>query len=232
MVFAVMGYIIAHQKPDSSLGSQVRINAVVLATVIGTSQREIEEAIDFLCSPDPLTTTPDKDGRRLVKVGQFDYQVVNGAKYLAIRNEEMRREQNRDAQARHRAKADNCAELADAGDESEQTKQRSIAKAKAKIDAATKPTPQAPRKSRRRPPPGPNPIQPGLVTDTETMAKLVVEYGEDVWGDELTPEERMGRVKAKKAAEEKLCEEVRAQHNPEYAPGGSKWEPVRDGITP
>ncbi len=109
VVFAVMGYVIANQKPDRQLGSQVRLNAVLLATIIGTERKEIEKAIDFLCAPDAESTTPDNEGRRLVRVGQFDYQVVNGAKYLAIRDEEVRREQNRVAQAKHREAVNKCA---------------------------------------------------------------------------------------------------------------------------
>ena len=31
----------------------------------------------------------------MVKIGEFDYRVVNGAKYNSLRNEEERREQNR-----------------------------------------------------------------------------------------------------------------------------------------
>lgn len=103
-VFALMGYIIANQKPDPAVGGQVRLNAKVLATIFGDTEHRIQEAIDFLCAPDPKSTTPDEDGRRLVKIGQFDYRVVNAAKYLAIRNEEERREANRIRQANHRGK--------------------------------------------------------------------------------------------------------------------------------
>jgi hypothetical protein len=103
-VFAVMGYIIANQKPDPVVGAQVRLNATILSVIFGESEKRIQEAIDYLCKPDPKSTTPNEDGRRLIKVGQFDYRVVNAAKYMAIRNEEERREANRLRQAKHRSK--------------------------------------------------------------------------------------------------------------------------------
>jgi len=103
VVFAVMGYVIAKQEPDKEVGSQVSLNPILLATILGEKEADIERAVKFLCSPDPKSTTPDKEGRRLVKIGQFSYQVVNGAKYRAIRDQETRREQNRQAKRRQRS---------------------------------------------------------------------------------------------------------------------------------
>lgn len=103
-VFAMMGYVIAHQRPDPVVGGQVRLNPGILATIFGEPELKVQQAIDYLCAPDPKSTTPDEEGRRLVKIGQFDYRVVNAAKYLAIRNEEERREANRIRQAKHRKK--------------------------------------------------------------------------------------------------------------------------------
>lgn len=104
IVFAVMGYVIANQVPDRKVGSQVRLNPKLLSAILGESEKDVTRAITYLCSPDPDTTTKTAKGRRLVKIGEFDYQVVNGAKYRMIRNEEDRREQNREAQFRFRAK--------------------------------------------------------------------------------------------------------------------------------
>lgn len=103
-VFAVWNYVIAKQKPDRVVGSQVRLNPELLATIIGDTRERMQEAIDFLCAPDSRTTTPGREGRRLIQIGTFDYQVVNGAHYRSIRNEEERRAQNRIAQARYRAR--------------------------------------------------------------------------------------------------------------------------------
>lgn len=105
VVFAVMGYVIAKQEPDRIVGSQVRLNPILLSTILGEEQGAIERAVEFLCSPDPKSTTKGKDGRRLIKVGEFDYQVVNGAKYRAIRDEDARRGSNREAKRRERAKS-------------------------------------------------------------------------------------------------------------------------------
>lgn len=104
IVFALMGYIIANYKIDREVGAQVRLNPTLLSTILGEDQKDIQKAIHFLCSPDPNSTTKTADGRRLIKIGEFDYQVVNGAKYHAMRNEEERRESNRLAKQRQRAK--------------------------------------------------------------------------------------------------------------------------------
>lgn len=104
VVFAVMGYVIAKQEPSRSLGSQVRLNPILLATILGEDEKDVVRAIDKLCGPDPRSTTKTEDGRRLKKIGEFDYQVINGAKYRAIRDEETRLEQNRVAQRTFRSK--------------------------------------------------------------------------------------------------------------------------------
>jgi hypothetical protein len=103
-VFAVWGYVIANMKPDRAVGFQVELNARLLAPTIGDTEDRMQKAIDFLCSPDENSRTPDEDGRRLKRLGKFDFQVVNGEKYRQIRDEEQRRQQNRDAQKRRRLK--------------------------------------------------------------------------------------------------------------------------------
>lgn len=105
VVFALMPYVISHAKPDKNMGGYVELNPILLSTIFGAAVEEVEGGIEFLCRPDPHSRTPDEDGRRLVKLGPFDYRVVNYAKYRAIRDEEERREQNRMAQERFRAKA-------------------------------------------------------------------------------------------------------------------------------
>lgn len=105
VVFAVWGYVIAKMKPDTVVGAQVRLNPKLLGVILGEEEEKVEEAIKYLCEPDPKSTTKTAGGRRLIQLGEFDYQVVNGAKYRAIRNEEDRRLQNRIAQQKHRKKA-------------------------------------------------------------------------------------------------------------------------------
>lgn len=105
--FALLDYVIANMKPDKTVGFQVDLNSTILSTVFGEPEESVVRAIEFLCSTDPKSRTPDEEGRRLVKVGTFSYRVVNGVKYDKIRNEEDRREQNRLAQQRHRDKRKN-----------------------------------------------------------------------------------------------------------------------------
>lgn len=101
--FAVMGYAIANMVPDRTVGAQVELNPILLSVILGETKEDVEDAIKWLCREDPNSRSPECDGKRLVKVGAFAYQVVNGAKYMSIRDEEQRRAQNREAQARFRA---------------------------------------------------------------------------------------------------------------------------------
>ena len=107
VVFAVWGYVIACQVPDREHGSVVTLNARKLADTLGEEVGDVESAIEFLCRPDERSTTKEDEGRRLVKLGEFEYRVVNGAKYRAIRDEEERRRQSREAQRRLRARGAN-----------------------------------------------------------------------------------------------------------------------------
>jgi hypothetical protein len=102
--FAVWGFVIATQKPSRQYGSVVELNPRLLSAILGEAEKDVAEAIDFLCQPDPFSRSKEQDGRRLVRLGQFLFQVVNGAKYRAIRDEETRRTQNREAQRRFLAK--------------------------------------------------------------------------------------------------------------------------------
>lgn len=104
MMFAVWGYVIAKQKPSRAFGSVVTLNSTILGSALGEPAEEVENAITKLCAPDPASTSPEEEGRRLVKIGAFEYRVVNGAKYRAIRDEESLRESNRVAQRKHREK--------------------------------------------------------------------------------------------------------------------------------
>lgn len=104
-LFAVWGYVIAKMKPDKEVGAQVDLNPQLLAFVLGETLSEVERVIEVLCSPDPKSRTPDEEGRRLIQIGQYTYRVVNGAKYMNIRNAEERREYFREAKRKERATA-------------------------------------------------------------------------------------------------------------------------------
>jgi hypothetical protein len=100
-VFAVWGYCIAMAKPPG----YVELNPRIIGAAIGCPPKDVEAAIEVLEKPDPYSRSPDEDGRRLVKEGNFLYRMVTWGKYDGIRKEEERREQNRQAQARFRAKS-------------------------------------------------------------------------------------------------------------------------------
>jgi len=102
MMFAVWPYVIAHMRPDSTVGAQVDLNPKLMAAILGEKEDEIKTTISQLCAPDPDSNSKEEEGRRLVQVGQFAYRVVNGSKYLSLRNEDERREYNRVKQAQFR----------------------------------------------------------------------------------------------------------------------------------
>lgn len=97
-VFAVWAYTLANTGPDS----HVELNPKLLAVAIGSPEDRIKAAIEYLCNPDPNSRTKESDGRRLLRQGEFLYQVVNHAKYRSIRDEEDRRTYFREAKRRQR----------------------------------------------------------------------------------------------------------------------------------
>lgn len=103
VVFAVMGYVIANGVPDRKVGMQVELNPKLLAFILGETEKDVGKAIEYLCKEDSNSRTDTHDGRRLIRLGQFAYQVVNGAKYRAIRDEERRRETDRESKRRQRS---------------------------------------------------------------------------------------------------------------------------------
>lgn len=86
-VFAIWAYIISNAKEG-----QIELNPKHLAVLIGMSVKEVEDVINFLCEPDPYSRSKKEDGRRLIKNGQFQYEVVNFKEYHNIRKAEERRE--------------------------------------------------------------------------------------------------------------------------------------------
>jgi hypothetical protein len=103
-MFAVWPYVIANMRADSVMGAQVDLNPKLLAFILGTDESDVRKTIDRLCSTDDQSTSKKEDGRRLIKIGEFTYRVVNGASYMEIRNEEERREYFRLAKRLQREK--------------------------------------------------------------------------------------------------------------------------------
>jgi len=76
-----------------------------IADEVGLTVDEVKAAIEVLESPDSESRSPEKDGRRIIRINDhraWGWEIVNYGKYRAIRNDEERREQNRLAQEKWR----------------------------------------------------------------------------------------------------------------------------------
>lgn len=96
----LMSYAVSNCDADGC----VELNATLLSCLFGDPKDKVEEAITHLCSPDPESRTPDEDGRRLTREGQFLYHIVNYCKYRDLRDLDKRREQTKEAMRRYRTR--------------------------------------------------------------------------------------------------------------------------------
>lgn len=82
----------------------------VWASIPGLANRarvpleDTEKALNTLLGPDKYSRTPDNDGRRIEPI-DGGWRLLNHAKYRDLRDEEVRREQNREAKERQRDKS-------------------------------------------------------------------------------------------------------------------------------
>lgn len=102
--FAVWGYVIANFAPDRKHGAIVELNPTLIAFVLGESVKDVEAAIEEMLKPDAKSRTKAEKGRKLIRLSEYQYRVVNGEMYRAIRNQDERKRQNREAQERFREK--------------------------------------------------------------------------------------------------------------------------------
>lgn len=102
--FAVWGYVISHMMPNKDYGTTVDLNVDEVGFLIGEEPEVVQAQLNRMCAPDLKSRSKEKEGRKLVKISEYTYFVVNGDHYRGIRDEEDRRRQNREAQARRRAK--------------------------------------------------------------------------------------------------------------------------------
>lgn len=109
VVFSTWLYILSNKDEKG----YVEVNAPLLAVIIGqgTTSEQVENALFFLQQPDQKSRSKEEEGRRIVREGEFLYRVVNHGKYRAIKNQDDRREQNRDAKRRERSRAKDTATL-------------------------------------------------------------------------------------------------------------------------
>lgn len=73
------------------------------AKIAGVTIDEMRNAFAILTAPDPDSRSKEFDGRRVIVLDNGDWQLVNYAKYRTARDQEERRFQNKEAQARYRA---------------------------------------------------------------------------------------------------------------------------------
>ena len=85
----------------------VDVHPKAIAEEVGLTIEQVKAAIQELESPDIESRSPESEGRRIVLLDghrAWGWQIVNYVKYRTIKNEDDRREQNREAQARWRNK--------------------------------------------------------------------------------------------------------------------------------
>lgn len=106
-VFAVWGYVIAHCKPGANeRGVEtgiVELNAPLVAALIGMALADVDAAIAYLTAPDPRSRSLQHDGRRLLHVGSFIYEVPTFPEYQKKQNPDARKEATRERVRKHRA---------------------------------------------------------------------------------------------------------------------------------
>jgi len=100
IVLSLWPYIISHCDRDGV----VELFPATVCDDIGMSREQFDDGMRVLTDPDPDSRNPDEEGRRLVKLGPFQWRVVSHEHYRAIKDMEGHREYMREAQRRSRAK--------------------------------------------------------------------------------------------------------------------------------
>lgn len=95
---------------------------------------EIDEALQFLESPDPSSTHPDEEGRRIVPLGPNRWRIVNYLHFKYWADVERRRSLRAATQARYRAKQ----EMEDPGSVERSPQKRSSARGSSTFVAPTR----------------------------------------------------------------------------------------------
>lgn len=95
LFFAVWGYVIAKQRPNRTYGSIVELNPKIIAFTLGENEEAVKLVIQQMCEKDLESRSQEEDGKKLIQLSQFSYQVVNGERYRLLRSAEERREYQR-----------------------------------------------------------------------------------------------------------------------------------------
>lgn len=109
-----------------------------IARRAGINIDEAEAALVSFMSPDRHSRTPDNEGRRIEKI-DGGWRLLNYTKYRELRDAEVRREQNREAQRAHRDRIRASAELLTGADNAD-NKPRSAQEEEEEEEENTKPT--------------------------------------------------------------------------------------------
>jgi hypothetical protein len=134
--------LMAHASKDGVVDKHFR----AIAEETGLNVDEVKAAILVLEAPDPESRSPEAEGARLQRLDEhriWGWQIVNYAKYRAIRSEDDRAEQNRLAQARWRERNKSKQPSATSKRDKPKQKQEAEAEAEAK-NTPISPKPPAP----------------------------------------------------------------------------------------
>ena len=102
----VFSNMIAHADKDGYVDKHWR----AIAEECGLSVEQVKAACQKLEAPDPESRSAEADGARIIRIDNhraWGWKITNYAKYRAIRSEEDRRIQNREAKRREREKVSN-----------------------------------------------------------------------------------------------------------------------------
>ncbi len=119
--FAVWAYALAN-----GYGGEVELSVGAIAGLIGMPRERVEAAVEFLCSPDSKSRSPDLEGRRLEQIGPMQYRIVNYGKYNDIAKVEARRLVNREKSAARRGRVQVPVQAGDGTGTSRDMSSRSI----------------------------------------------------------------------------------------------------------
>jgi hypothetical protein len=101
--WSVFVFLLAHCDMDGVV--EMTPGAIARRSCIPAD--EVERALEKLLAPDPNSRSSAEGGRRIVPLDSrgWGWRIVNHARYRSLRDEQERRQQNREAQARHRESA-------------------------------------------------------------------------------------------------------------------------------
>ena len=87
-MFAVWAYILA----NSGVDGDVELNPALIGAMIGMPKENVVSVINKLCQPDPNSRSKEQDGKRLIKSGEFLYEIVNYQFYREMQNKKNQRD--------------------------------------------------------------------------------------------------------------------------------------------